>query len=69
MANLYTNPIYTTAQDVIDTTNIVALQVLPVADIEELITKAQDAIDAYLQCIYLPSFEDPQDYLFPVDVD
>jgi hypothetical protein len=69
MTNLYSDPVYTTAQDVIDSTNIAALQALPVADIEELITRAQDAIDAYLQCIEGEPFDDPQNWLYPIDVD
>lgn len=69
MPNLFNDPVYTTAVDVIASTNIAALQALPVADIEELITRAQDAIDAYLQCIMDEPFTDPQNWLYPINED
>lgn len=66
MPNLFNDPVYTTAADVIASTNIAALQALPAGDIEELITRAQDAIDAYLQCIMDEPFVDPQNWLYPI---
>lgn len=67
MANLYLDPVYTTAQDVKDSTNITALAALTDPEIEELITRAQDAIDAYLQCIEGEPFTDPQNWLYPIE--
>ena len=67
MTNLYLDPVYTTFTDVRDSTNIAALIALTDAEIDELITRAQDAIDAYLQCIEGMVFVDPQNWLYPIE--
>lgn len=66
MTNLYNDPVYITAQDVIDSSDIADLIALPASEIEELITKAQDAIDAYLQCIEGVPFDESQNWLYPI---
>lgn len=72
MTNLFNTPVYTTGQDVNDTTDIAALQALFASDpgaVDALITKAQYAIDAYLQCIEGDPFVEGQPFLYPIDDD
>lgn len=65
MANILTDVVYITAQDVIDSTSIPWLQTLATSEIEKLIVKAQYAIDDYIVC-YGEKFDSTQSFLFPI---
>jgi hypothetical protein len=68
MANLLSNPVYTTAQDVIDTTKIIALKALSQAEIERYITEAQYIIDSCIG-IYGYRYDEDQSFIFPIKDD
>lgn len=64
MANLLSNPVYITAQDIDDTSKDADLIALSVADKEQLITQAQYIIDDYIEC-YGIKFDGSQEFIFP----
>jgi len=71
MTNLLDSPVYTSWQDVLDTTTITGLITELTADInyaDWLITQAQRIIDDYIWRYGVP-FVDWQQFVFPIDVD
>jgi len=71
MANLYNNPVYTTVDDVRDTTDYADLAALAVSDpdaVDKLITQAQTAIDNYI-ISFGCRCDESQEFIFPTGED
>lgn len=66
MANLLTNAVYLSAQDVKDTTQLTTLAALTDAVVVRLIDEAQGLVDAFLECVYGTAYDPTQTTLYPI---